>query len=570
MILIKKKIFFYYFILFVTQLNAQTIYYVDSSKEDNLGNGLTWATAKKDIQNAINSANSGDEIWVKTGTYKPTHEPNGGTVSPRNRSFFIRNGVKLFGGFNGNETTFNQRNFTNNPTILSGDIGIEGNPNDNCHHVVLAATTQNNPVGILLDGFTITGGNSDGSSNYYIIEGNDITSNLGGGIFIYNGNNVIRNNIINNNRAITGAGICIKRGINEISNNTISGNLAFDISYAQGSGGGIYVESGISNIYNCTFLNNTATNGGGIYEQYGTINATNNLFTNNIVSNAGGAAFVSEATFMILNNTLIRNKANCCGGAIYGIIGINTIINNVIASNESPNGGGIYMYFGENNIVNNTIFNNSASSNGGGIAIYVGLNKVRNNIFWDNLRGSSNNIVGSDYALPRFTGLFQNNSIQVSEAFYDYYFDNYVSKTGNKYSTNPLFLNSSDIDGEDNIHRTSDDGLNLNINSPLINLGINSYLPNEINTDITGRNRFQNDITDIGAYEYTTPCPNILIIPSGISTPGNFVAKNDFFSTATISNPTYYKSTRTITLLPGFSADFAKTFTANVGEGCNN
>ena len=33
------------------------------------------STAKKDIQNAVNLCATGDNVWIKTGTYKPTGYP---------------------------------------------------------------------------------------------------------------------------------------------------------------------------------------------------------------------------------------------------------------------------------------------------------------------------------------------------------------------------------------------------------------------------------------------------------------------------------------------------------------
>lgn len=46
-------------------------YFVDSARPDDTGNGLTWATAKKTIQAAINTASSGngDYIYIKAGNY---------------------------------------------------------------------------------------------------------------------------------------------------------------------------------------------------------------------------------------------------------------------------------------------------------------------------------------------------------------------------------------------------------------------------------------------------------------------------------------------------------------------
>jgi len=47
------------------------IIYVDASKLDDNGDGLSWQTAKKYLQSALALAISGDEIWVAQGTYYP-------------------------------------------------------------------------------------------------------------------------------------------------------------------------------------------------------------------------------------------------------------------------------------------------------------------------------------------------------------------------------------------------------------------------------------------------------------------------------------------------------------------
>lgn len=40
--------------------------------------------------------------------------------------FSLNNGVAIYGGFAGTETELEQRNVSANPSILSGDIGVEG------------------------------------------------------------------------------------------------------------------------------------------------------------------------------------------------------------------------------------------------------------------------------------------------------------------------------------------------------------------------------------------------------------------------------------------------------------
>jgi len=68
------------------------------------------------LQTALDSAVSGDEIWAKMGVYYP-----GSSISPSS-TFTMKNGVAVYGGFNGTETSRDQRDWQTNKTILSGDI----------------------------------------------------------------------------------------------------------------------------------------------------------------------------------------------------------------------------------------------------------------------------------------------------------------------------------------------------------------------------------------------------------------------------------------------------------------
>lgn len=79
-------------------------------------------------------ATNGDQIWVAEGTYYPTTEVGGSGT--QYYSFRLKNGVEIMGGFNGTETSLNQRDPKVNRTILSGDIGVPGDETDNAFYVV--------------------------------------------------------------------------------------------------------------------------------------------------------------------------------------------------------------------------------------------------------------------------------------------------------------------------------------------------------------------------------------------------------------------------------------------------
>src|SRR5436309_3275359 len=89
--------------------------------------GASWSDAYTDLQSALAATQSGDEIWVAAGTYKPT------TGTDRTKSFVMKTGVGIYGGFTGSETARSQRNLTATTTTLSGEIGATGTYNNSYH-----------------------------------------------------------------------------------------------------------------------------------------------------------------------------------------------------------------------------------------------------------------------------------------------------------------------------------------------------------------------------------------------------------------------------------------------------
>lgn len=93
------------------------------------GDGTTWATAYKYLQDALTAAcYSGgtiSEIWIAAGTYRLDRDcahPTG--TGNRAATFTLINGVALRGGFAGSEdpATFDlaSRDFDANTSVLSG------------------------------------------------------------------------------------------------------------------------------------------------------------------------------------------------------------------------------------------------------------------------------------------------------------------------------------------------------------------------------------------------------------------------------------------------------------------
>jgi hypothetical protein len=90
------------------------------------GDGSSWANASADLQAMINASVSGNAVWVAAGTYLPTRDPfgNAAPTNARDKTFYLKNGVKLYGGFVGTEAATTDRPAFGGSTVttLSGDI----------------------------------------------------------------------------------------------------------------------------------------------------------------------------------------------------------------------------------------------------------------------------------------------------------------------------------------------------------------------------------------------------------------------------------------------------------------
>jgi len=519
---------------------AQSIRYVKQTASG-IGDGTSWTNASADLQAMINASSANDEVWVAQGLYYPSNDPFGSAspLDPRTKTFFIKDGVKIFGGFAGIETLLSQRNISTNTTTLSGDIGMLNDSSDNCYSVVLASAASVGGLGVTVDGFTIIKGNAYGG-DIININGNDIEYIYGGGIYTFYGNNFISNNTLYNNAAeLGGGGIFCHYGTNTLNSNTVYNNSTLN------AGGGVCSFYGRNILINNIVYNNSSRNGGGIYTAFGTNKIANNTVHNNSAFRGGGI-YIHNGMDTIINNNIYNNSTNselfASGGGIFISFGANSIINNTIFSNSATSGGGIRIDNGTNNISSNVVFSNSASNSGGGIRIESGThsvnnntfyrnnssfsgggiftgnnstNSLNNNVFWNNAKGGSITASGADYQSSSSNNTFKNNLLQLVET--NYIGAVYHLGTGasdNLFAKDPYFKDTNSPIGIDNIHRTADDGLSLLECSPLINQGIitSPALPN----DIIGNSRVGN--YDIGAYEFQgTPNSNITIASANFS-----------------------------------------------------
>lgn len=324
-----KFLLLFFLLVTGTIVVAQNRYYVHPTAQGS-NTGLSWQDAFTDLQIALAASEAGDEIWITQGQYKPT------TTIDRTVSFQPKSGVKLYGGFAGNEVVLENRNWQLHPTILSGDIGTEGDSADNSLNIVYLFEPDSNTV---IDGLIIQDGNASnggGQSFSYQRQFN------GGGLYImgYNGDAyaLIQNCLFRRNTAqANGGGIMIYSGGVGSNNNVQVKNCTFEQNRALFYGGGLFRIGGgqidqKANVAYCRFTKNTALVGGGMayLDNKGTdmIAIRCCRFEENAAINWGGGLYMSpernSATEVLIDSChFAGNKAKF--GAALDVFPINTI-----------------------------------------------------------------------------------------------------------------------------------------------------------------------------------------------------------------------------------------------------
>ncbi len=292
---------------------AQTTYYVKTAATGT-ASGDSWDNATT-LSDALTRAQARDQIWVEAGTYRG--------------SFSLKSGVSLYGGFEGTESSPEERAIDSDKayrmthqTILSGDTDNNDRVDGvnlifpantlrtyNATHVLtinLTPTQQSgndNTEPTIVDGITIRGGHADGGNEQ------------GGGILVEGDN----------------------------------------------SKGGVYI------LRRCFFIENYATRGGALYVTTGVVNTADECLIDRcgFFNNAAGQ----------------RGNAINAGGAIY-LMGAGTVVNCAVFNNEN---GGIYLANRAAKVINSTVTRNTASGIDG-----TG-HEVRNTVIWGNSTLSSDN-----------------------------------------------------------------------------------------------------------------------------------------------------------------------------------
>jgi len=346
------------------------------------GDGKSWATAYRYLQDALSDAKAADkpvEIRIAQGIYKP----NQMTDQTGWRIWFeLTSGVALTGGYAGVSASGrvdpNVRVIALYETVLSGDLagndvevdeprGLEKEPTRADNTAVLGIYQGDN---VLLDGITIAGGR--------VISPVETRGGTGGGgIVIRDSSPTINDCTFRGNWAKeNGGAVWISGG------HPTFANCVFVKNYA-GSGGAIAGGDDRTMIRNCTFASNGAYEGGAVAEYPGIISKC--VFRGNS-ANRGGA--LARCRGLIAHCLFAVNSASERGGAVDAVYRDTPMFKNCVFTDNRATGmgGGLFTSDDATVILVNCTFSGNSGMDGNALSSYQyppGKTLLTSCILWD-------------------------------------------------------------------------------------------------------------------------------------------------------------------------------------------
>lgn len=343
-----KRLTAYAMVLMLARsLLGATEYFVRVDGND-ANDGLSWATARADIQSALDLAGDGDTVTVSNGTYLVDYP------AP-SYALVLTNDVTV--------------RSVNGPAVTIIDAGSV-----NERRVARVTADQ-----AILNGFTLKRGYNhswydDGGPGGLVLEAGMVTNCIitanrsyrrGGGVYV-NGGTLVGSVVQGNYCGSEGpGGVQIDSGAVlycAISNNTTAWNGK--------SGGGIFVTGGT--VSNSLITGNTVgisgvtgARGGGVYQTGGLV--VSSEITNNVSHTFGGGVYLAGG---ILRNALLsRNGSDVEGGGLYLTDGV--VENCTVVVNDTVLGGGDGIWMSGGSVSNSIAYLNFGSNldrNGGSVA----------------------------------------------------------------------------------------------------------------------------------------------------------------------------------------------------------
>lgn len=356
---------------------------------DTSGNGATWNTAFKYLQDALKEANKNKSIQtirIAKGYYYPDqyHDSLNNFVDSDNNcsSFELRDNLTLVGGY----ITEIKRDggALNNQTYLDGNISDPDSFTITANHLIKmnSSGSQNSLHSITIQNGHQTGvgcGRPEGAGAIYS-NANKIKlvdcylrNNSGkdmGAVYVEDGTFIANNCIFESNSSNYGGAI-LTRGQLRLENCQFYDNSA---TY----GGAILIEndSGATHTINgCKFQNNKAFLDGAAINHVGkgNLNIENSVFNGNNGRYGSAILFDNSAVLKISNNSVFKNNITSLGGCVDIKSASNLIVENSIFENNTNSGGAISIESNASNITKTTFTNNFSIVPNGAAAIRYGV-----------------------------------------------------------------------------------------------------------------------------------------------------------------------------------------------------
>lgn len=387
-----------YSLLILTVAAGTAQVYVNHNATGN-NDGTSWSNAYVDLQNALDAAAPGSQLWIAAGTYVP----DGPT--PDGSHFSTLKALEFYGGFAGTENSLEERDLVANSTILSGDKNGDdvpgdflNNRTDNAHHVLII----NAPIGeTVIDGLLFKGGMT--RVDAFAPDATDVPYHRwrGGGLYIYESASIVRNCTFRDNYGTQGTGFYAAGYTNQSGGLTLENSL-FELNDGVVAGACWIAGWNDAIIRKCIFQhNNSGSHSAAI--ALGNMNATieDCLFDQNTSSSQGGASLlynnnsslISQPTYLFSRCVFTANSAPTGGGIRFNNFFSSfslafdscSFIQN-IATNSFGSGGALYIvdYADEetNELtstvrIDRTTFTSNTATYGGAIEIDCGDDSLR-------------------------------------------------------------------------------------------------------------------------------------------------------------------------------------------------
>lgn len=496
---------------FVITLDTPLLFHVDADATG-AATGLNWIDAYPTLPQALAEVVEDDEIWVAEGIYHPGPGPDD--------VLSLVDGVDVYGGFVGDETTRTDRAPEVYATVLSGDLGgddadTDGNGIAECADDIIGINSRrliearNVSASTILDGFILTAAQA--------IEPYPTTS--GAGLYLENSSPFIRNcRFIGNEAENQGAAIYIADGcapfligceivknrsrsigfagifVSDDNSSLAVRDSAFRENEATGFTSGVPIDLAIRSrgallIEDSTFTDHPGDAVG--IQSDGVSVAEARVLRSSFTRNSGTALSSNSSNQLLVQDCVFEeNLSEDDGAALFLNNSTVQIFNCLFFDNRSSSGGAIYIRDSTIDLVNATIVRNVAVASGGGINIQLDSTvDISNTIIFDN-RAFTNGVdhpTASLFASTQSPTKIRHSIVANSGGSAAWSSGNGAADGGGNLDLDPEFLFP-----EGKVFR-------LAIGSPALNSGLNAENPT--GNDLNGDPRIANSVIDLGAYE---------------------------------------------------------------------